>query len=357
MTYKAYILSCLLFAILTIVCSIITIICILKEKKDKSTHAFLSTLAALFSAFFSLFSYSNITIPSPIIYPHDTPEGLTSFTVKMESDKGTNLEIYYSLDEYTDPKDGNIYENEFTINVPTTVTARSNFLFWWSDISQKNYNSEKIYFETQAQPPVETSDDIHMQEETVSSESYNENSEQYSNESNNILESSQDSEQANLSQTEIINELQNDTETKPVITEQEKQAQVSTTDSPNITEGLNAAEGYNLMTYINQYRIEAGLSELTWNANLEQEAKNIATNYATGEVTTIYGIFHVIGRQCNGAKNAQTAVSDWINGNSYIPSETEYLLSVNFTQIGGALYYLPNGNEYGYHYFWVICLL
>lgn len=73
MTYKAYILSCLLFAILTIVCSIITIICILKEKKDKSMYALAGALAALCNAFFSLLSYSNITVPPPIIYPHDTP--------------------------------------------------------------------------------------------------------------------------------------------------------------------------------------------------------------------------------------------------------------------------------------------
>lgn len=34
----------------------------------------------------------------------------------------------------------------------------------------------------------------------------------------------------------------------------------------------------------------------------------------------------------------------------YIPSEKASLLNPEYTRMGGALYYLPNGNEYGYHY-------
>ena len=111
------------------------------------------------------------------------------------------------------------------------------------------------------------------------------------------------------------------------------------------------------MTYINQYRIEAGVEELAWDSELEQVAQNITASYATDISGEIVGLdFWLIGRPCNGVKNAQRAVSDWITGNDYIPSEADYLLDASITQMGGALYYLPDGNEYGYHYFWIVCL-
>lgn len=127
-------------------------------------------------------------------------------------------------------------------------------------------------------------------------------------------------------------------------------------DSSSVNEGQNPLEGNALITYVNQYRSNAGVSELIWDSNLEQTAQNIATMFATGGYTEVDSSIMFIGRQCNGAKNAQRAVSDWMTGNAYIPSESENLLNAGYTQMGGALYYLSNGNEYGYHYFWVICL-
>lgn len=64
----------------------------------------------------------------------------------------------------------------------------------------------------------------------------------------------------------------------------------------------------------------------------------------------------IIVRQCNGAKNANKVVSDWINGKAYIPPEKKILLNKKYKKIGGALYYSTKGNKYGYHYFWVVCL-
>lgn len=45
-----------------------------------------------------------------------------------------------------------------------------------------------------------------------------------------------------------------------------------------------------------------------------------------------------------------------MTGNKYILSEADKLLNEDITKMGGALYYLPDGNECGYHYFWIVCL-
>lgn len=128
------------------------------------------------------------------------------------------------------------------------------------------------------------------------------------------------------------------------------------TDSALVNEGQNPSEGNALITFVNQYRSEAGVAALAWDSSLEQTAQNFASMFATGGLIEADPSIVFIGRQCNGAKNAQRAVSDWMTGNAYIPSESENLLNAGYTQMGGALYYLSNGNEYGYHYFGVICL-
>ena len=109
------------------------------------------------------------------------------------------------------------------------------------------------------------------------------------------------------------------------------------------------------MTYVNLHRKDAGISMLNWGTEPERIVQSLRALYSTG--LAIEGrVFYLIGRQCNGAKTAQKAVSDWITGNDYIPSEKANLLNSEYTWMGSALYYLPSGNEYGYHYFWIICL-
>lgn len=90
-------------------------------------------------------------------------------------------------------------------------------------------------------------------------------------------------------------------------------------------------------------------------SELEQLAQSLATNYANNEDIYEILLYPCINRRCNGAKNAEKAVSDWITGNDYISSEKDTLLSSDFTKIGGALYYMPGGDENGYHYFWIVC--
>lgn len=145
--------------------------------------------------------------------------------------------------------------------------------------------------------------------------------------------------------------------TEPITEPIQDPISVPVINSTNVVEGQNPTEASALMTYVNQYRAEAGISPLTWNANLEQDAQMFARHFATGEGDIPIALYCVIGRQCNGAKNAQRAVSDWITGNDYVSSEADCILSEEHTRIGGALYYLPNGNEDGYHYFWVLCLM
>lgn len=171
-----------------------------------------------------------------------------------------------------------------------------------------------------------------------------------------------------LDESKNIDELQDETpneenqttspdDLQPTTEPIQDSTSVPVINSTNIIEGQNPTEASALMTYVNQYRAEAGISPLTWNANLEQDAQMFARHIATGEGDIPFALYYVIMRQCNGAKNAQRAVSDWITGNDYIPSEADYILNEGYTSIGGALYYLPNGNEDGYHYFWVLCLM
>ena len=66
------------------------------------------------------------------------------------------------------------------------------------------------------------------------------------------------------------------------------------------------------MTYVNQCRKDAGISMLNWNTELERIAQSLSALYSTRLAIEGRDSFYLIGRQCNGAKNAQKAVSDWI---------------------------------------------
>lgn len=148
---------------------------------------------------------------------------------------------------------------------------------------------------------------------------------------------------------------------EPVNTEQDNQETDSisakdTSDQKSLSEGHNPSEAAKLLTYVNKHRKDAEIRALNWDADLERIAQSLSALYSTGLAIQGRDSFYMIGRQCNGAKNAKKAVSDWITGNDYIPSEKASLLNPEYTRMCGALYYLPDGNEYGYHYFWIICL-
>ena len=316
----------------------------LKNEKKKSTIA--SMFTSFFGTLISAVAIFNIEIPQPNIYPlnNDTQTYCESIEITMQSDNKYGMEIYYSLDG-TDPINGDKYESAITISNSTTVCARSKFLGHWSKIVKEAYRFEKITYDDYVQLSIEGRVEYDTQEEILESEEPSENDDT----------EQQQSEQQGNSHVNPETNVPISTADQP---NNDPSTQTQTTEPTSINEGLNIAEGYALMTYINEYRTEAGVGELAWDSELEQVAQNIATSYATEISGEIVGLdFWLIGRQCNGAKNAQRAVSDWITGNDYIPSEADYLLDASITQMGGALYYLPDGNEYGYHYFWIVCLL
>lgn len=126
-----------MFATLTIMFLIIAFI-----KSKKSDPNIYVIIASLFSAFGALISAFNIIVPKPTIFPLDNETKIYSEEVKIAISSDDVFEKYYSLNGY-DPKDGKIYENEFTISESTTICARNKFLFWWSDITKTSYQFEE----------------------------------------------------------------------------------------------------------------------------------------------------------------------------------------------------------------------
>lgn len=260
------------------------------------------------------------------------------------------------------------------------IVTISILIYSYNSFNQKRYNvSKEVIF--QVTNDNEEDDEIYLKER----KDYNIQVSKNNLDDNEIPDANTDSESEDLQdnsidktehQEEVLDEsknndeLQDEEETpneenqttspndlQPITEPIQDPISVPVINSTNVVEGQNPTEALALMTYVNQYRAEAGISPLTWHANLEQDAQMFARHFATGEGDIPIALYCVIGRQCNGAKNAQRAVSDWITGNDYVSSEADCILSEEHTRMGGALYYLPNGNEDGYHYFWVLCLM
>lgn len=325
-------LSFVIFFTISVLCAITTVVFALIALIKRENKLF-SSLATILSAILTLIAGFNVNVPSPIIYPLDNETHTYFDNAEIYIESG-GFDIYYSLDG-SNPQNGEKYENPIIITCPVTVSARSNFLFWWSDISKSAYkfenlsNSAGFIYSNNTEPistiePMQTPGEMPVVKPTV-----------------------QPTESPTPEPT-----------IEPVVSPTEEPTATPTpTVAPiKISEGQNPLEGVDLMAYINQYRTDAGVPRLEWNSDLEQTAQNYASKFAFGSSVITDNTYHTIGRQCNGAKNAKKAVDDWMTGNDYIPSESANLLNVEFTQMGGALYYLSNGNEYGYHYFWVICL-
>lgn len=307
--------------------------------KNNNEYNICIARATLYSLIISFITLFTIEIPEPEIHftKNDSKNSNGRYmTIKTHK----FFDSYYTTDG-TDPENGEKYTELFITDYPTAVKAKNNFFWFWSKEAVFSYpenisdNNNKAKLDEINNTKDETENQIEEQINTETETIPNETEQQNPPQTNTETES----------QTDIYELLPID------LDEEEPLANIS---EPN--EGLNISEGSALMTYINQYRTQAGVGELVWDSSLEQVVQNIATTYATsGELIGDFSCV-MVGRQCNGAKNAQKVVSDWITGNDYIPSEAESLLNAGLTQIGGALYYLPNGNEYGYHYFWIVCL-
>lgn len=308
-----------------------------KDLKDSKY----TKLASIISAIFALIVGINNNVPCPEIYlvKNELNDYTNQMEIEISCEKFPLLEVYYTLDK-TNPENGIKYQETFLISKDTTIYAKTKFLYWWSELSENSFGFEKINTTNKIPDHSDAQGDIQIIEPNLNFDNDINNSEQ-SSETESVIISKADSE------TEIVTSEENTEKTSS------NQGQELT----NINEGQNTSEAYNLLTYINQFRIEAGVGELSWDSNMEQAAQNNASNAANfGRPMESDGSYYSIGRRCNGAKNAQRAVSDWIYGNAYVVSEKEQLLNSNYTQMGGALFYLTNGDEYGYHYFWVVCL-
>ena len=123
--------------------------------------------------------------------------------------------------------------------------------------------------------------------------------------------------------------------------------------------GFQQAKAAELLTCVNQYRQAAGLSPLTWSTDCENVAMDIALQLSAGAYTLPNG-YTVLPRRANSVKNAQKAVDEWLTGATYgdgaLPSYSADILSPQYTQMGGACYYSPNGDCSGKKYDWVLCL-
>lgn len=305
----------ILFAITTII-FFIKEIYFLKKNKEKIT---LNTIKALFSMLASVCSYMNVNIEKPEIYPSNNETEVYHDSVQIEIKTDWLSSVYYTLDG-EDPKKGNKYIEPFKLTSSTTVSAKRKFLIWWSDISKEPYKFEEDSDNKNSSLQITNT-------EINSDEKFTEN------------KSSEDK-----------------TEVDTYISQTTEETTTLELNSVEIYEGQNPSKGMALLDYLNQYRVEIGVNELTWNSDLERVAQDFAKAATTYSPVTSVGEFCIIIRQCNGIINAQEIVSDWITGNDYIQSESKKILNSAYEQMGGALYYLPDGNENGYHYFWVICM-
>lgn len=129
--------------------------------KKKSWLTKLQSVVVFGVSFFGIiFSYSSIEIPQPLITPgnvgviRERPE-----TIKISAEDG--LEIYYTIDG-SDPKELKQPNNFFNmassvtcrLDKSTVVSARTKFLFFWSEVAERTY--------TFIMPPIEDTESTNL---------------------------------------------------------------------------------------------------------------------------------------------------------------------------------------------------
>ena len=142
-SYKAYVLLFVICCVMLILNIAIAIKVGLIQKKEqvKSTATTQTLVNLLIEIITIIFTMASIDVPPPNILPinnkiiRDRAE-----TITIESEDG--LRIYYSIDG-SDPQKAAEYhqkETNFTLNVSTTVAARTKYLFFWSSLSERDYS-------------------------------------------------------------------------------------------------------------------------------------------------------------------------------------------------------------------------
>lgn len=110
-------------------------------RKNDNRLMLISVIGGLFSVLATMYTLLN-SVPSPTIYPLNNDARVYNGTAEVIIESYPIFSIYYSLDG-SDPKDGKIYKDSFTLTETTTVVAKNRFLhFFWSEPSKSTYRFE-----------------------------------------------------------------------------------------------------------------------------------------------------------------------------------------------------------------------
>ena len=114
------------------------------KRKNENRSMLISVIGGFFSVLATILTLFN-SVPSPTIYPLNTEATVYNGTAKVDIKSYPIFTVYYSLDG-SDPKDGNIYTDSFTITETTTVAARNRFmhLFWSNPPSKSTFRFESV---------------------------------------------------------------------------------------------------------------------------------------------------------------------------------------------------------------------
>lgn len=120
----------------TIISAILALIGIFFFIKKK--NILVTNIVSLVTIILTLIAVPKINIPEPTIYPLDNETLQSSDEIEIRIEANDFFEIYYSLDG-SEPREGNKYEEPLIITKSTTVSAKSKFLLWWSELTTRAY--------------------------------------------------------------------------------------------------------------------------------------------------------------------------------------------------------------------------
>ena len=134
------------------------------------------------------------------------------------------------------------------------------------------------------------------------------------------------------------------TETESVIESEDQSTWIAEVEE---TGGHRSQEAQQLLNYINQYRLSAGIASLNWNKGLEASAQIKAELMAEGQGFNVVSGNYAVDRQKSYSENIGIAsvISDLLS--------QDELLRTDITEMGGTLFYYPKSQT---PYIWSICL-
>jgi len=164
------------------------------------------------------------------------------------------------------------------------------------------------------------------------------------------MEESIEEQEMDNNQREEYELLQKAAESESTVTETEsviESEDQSTWIAEEETGGHRSQEAQQLLNYINQYRLSAGIAPLNWNKGLEASAQIKAELMAEGQGFNVVSGNYAIDRQKSYSENIgiESVVSSLLS--------QDELLRTDITEMGGTLFYYPKSQT---PYIWSICL-